>query len=106
MPMLNCSAVTCMYNKNELCSKGDIKVGGKDAASADQTCCESFVERKDGAMSNSMDSGCGCDNVSINCEAKGCVSNQECKCVAGMIDITGSNACRCDETQCASFMCR
>ena len=29
MPALRCSAMTCVYNDGELCSKGDIKVGGK-----------------------------------------------------------------------------
>ena len=31
MPALKCSAMTCVYNKGELCSKGDIKVGGSGA---------------------------------------------------------------------------
>ena len=35
MPALQCSARTCVYNKGELCSKGDIKVGGGGATRAD-----------------------------------------------------------------------
>ena len=31
MPALSCSAMTCVYNQNELCSKGDIRVGGSEA---------------------------------------------------------------------------
>ena len=31
MPALSCSAMTCVYNQNELCSKGDIRVGGSGA---------------------------------------------------------------------------
>lgn len=46
MPMLSCAAVTCVYNKDQLCSKGDIKVGGCDAKTPSQTCCESFEEKK------------------------------------------------------------
>ena len=42
MPALRCSAMTCVYNDGELCSKGDIKVGGSNAMTADETCCESF----------------------------------------------------------------
>ncbi len=42
MAVLSCGAVTCVYNKDELCSKGDIRVGGSDAHHSDQTCCESF----------------------------------------------------------------
>ena len=45
MPALSCSAMTCVYNQNELCSKGDIRVGGSGAKSSMETCCESFKER-------------------------------------------------------------
>ncbi len=45
MPALVCTAKTCIYNKNELCSKGDIKVEGKIARTKDETwCCSSFQE--------------------------------------------------------------
>ena len=40
MPALSCSAMTCVYNQNELCSKGDIRVGGSGAKSSMETCCE------------------------------------------------------------------
>ena len=56
MPALSCSAMTCVYNQNELCSKGDIRVGGSGAKSSMETCCESFKERGEGTMSNST--GC------------------------------------------------
>ena len=56
MPLLSCTARTCLYNKNEYCSKGDIQVDGPKAQKADETCCRSFVEKKEGAM-NSMDTG-------------------------------------------------
>ena len=45
MPALRCTAVKCVYNKEELCSKGDIKVSGDHAKSVDETCCSSFKER-------------------------------------------------------------
>ena len=45
--------MTCVYNQNELCSKGDIRVGGSGAKSSMETCCESFKERGEGTMSNS-----------------------------------------------------
>ena len=34
MPLLVCSAMSCIYNRGEYCSKGDITVGGKEAGSA------------------------------------------------------------------------
>ena len=56
MPMLRCSATTCLYNKEEYCSKGDIMISGEQAKYADETNCASFVERKDGSAVNST--GC------------------------------------------------
>ena len=56
MPLLSCTAKTCLYNKNEYCSKGDIQVDGPNAQRPDETCCKSFVEKKEGAM-NSMETG-------------------------------------------------
>ncbi len=47
MPVLSCAATTCIYNKDELCSRGEIKVAGDDARHPDDTCCASFVERSD-----------------------------------------------------------
>ena len=43
MAELKCTAVNCTYNKEKLCSKGDIMVGGKHACKMDETCCESFI---------------------------------------------------------------
>ena len=39
------TAAPQVYNQNELCSKGDIRVGGSGAKSSMETCCESFKER-------------------------------------------------------------
>ena len=50
MPALQCSAVKCMYNKDNLCSKGDIQVKGDHAATQNETWCSSFVEKT--GMSN------------------------------------------------------
>lgn len=103
MPVLSCSAVTCVYNKEELCSKGEIKVGGEKAHEPDQTCCESFKERKDSSMSNSE--GCGCTTIGIDCEAEKCAFNEKCKCMAGVVNIGGRDACESDETRCGTFTC-
>ncbi|HIS80975.1 MAG TPA: DUF1540 domain-containing protein [Candidatus Scatomonas merdavium] len=105
MPALSCSAITCVYNDGELCSKGDIRIGGQNAMHADETCCESFMERKEGSMTNSMGEGCGCTNVGVYCEACDCVSNDKSKCVAGAINIDGRGACCMEDTRCGSFRC-
>lgn len=58
-----------------------------------------------GGMTNSVEKGksCGCETIDIYCEAEHCKSNDARKCVAGAINIAGSDACRCEETKCASF---
>lgn len=103
MPMLSCSAITCVYNKDELCSKGDITVGGSNAKTSDETCCESFKERTSQDYSNSE--GKGCKTIKVDCEAQECVYNDNCKCGAAKIGIGGSSACRCEETKCGTFQC-
>ena len=102
MPALSCTAKTCVYNKNEYCSKGDILVDGDTAKTADETCCRSFVERK-GSAKNSVESGCGCKTIQVDCKACECTFNKQEKCHADKITITGASACQCDETCCGSF---
>ena len=38
MPLLSCTARTCLYNKNEYCSKGDIQeeIASKEIRKAEQ----------------------------------------------------------------------
>lgn len=99
MAELNCSAMSCAYNSDKKCTKGDILVGGREAACANETCCESF------SVSGTYRNACGCDsrNVSIDCEATGCAYNRSCKCTAGHVEIKGAGACQCGETECATF---
>lgn len=49
--------------------------------------------------------GMGCTNIAIDCEAQNCQFNESCKCTAGGIQISGSEACCCDDTKCSSFRC-
>ena len=46
MTILNCSAVTCIYNKDQLCSRGEIEVMGHDARVSDETSCGSFSNKQ------------------------------------------------------------
>ena len=100
MAELKCAVDTCMYNNSERCSKGDIMVGGMRACSCDETCCESFRQRKEGQASNSMNPG---RTISIDCQAVKCVYNKDYKCSAEHVDIKGCGACDCGETNCATF---
>ena len=46
MPELKCTVQTCLHNQNYYCDLDSIKVGGSSAKHAQDTCCDSFEERK------------------------------------------------------------
>lgn len=101
MPGLVCSAQSCVYNNAMYCSRGDIRIGGDDAKVCQDTCCESFQERKNERATSSM--GTPSAETEIKCDASHCRHNQECTCHAGHVDIAGAAACRCEETECVTF---
>ena len=67
MTILKCSATTCAYNEDMLCSRGEINVMGDSAKSSEETSCGSFREKSQGAM-NSAKNGCGCETIQIDCK--------------------------------------
>ena len=101
MAELKCGAKNCTYNEDSYCCKGDIMVGGKHADNMDDTCCESFIQRKNDKMTSSISHPSKV--ISIDCEAEKCMYNKNYKCVAEHVDIRGCNACDCRETACATF---
>ena len=102
MADLKCGAENCTYNQNHLCCKGDICVGVKNASCSDETCCESFMVRKD--ENSYKNSTCHVTNtISIDCEAEKCMYNSNYKCTASHVDIRGCHACDCRETACDTF---
>ena len=82
MTILNCSAVTCIYNKDQLCSRGEIEVMGHDARVSDETSCGSFRDRNSASVTNSEKESCGCEKIRIDCKAHECTYNEHCKCTA------------------------
>ncbi len=106
MTILRCSATTCVYNKDELCSKGEIDVIGESAMAADETSCGSFRERSYDSTQNSFTEGCGCEKINIDCAAQKCTYNENCRCTAAAIDVAGNGACDCRDTKCSTFECR
>ena len=58
MTILKCSATKCLYNENELCSRGDIEITGDNAHRADETNCGSFRDRATAGMTNSKAHHC------------------------------------------------
>ncbi|MDD3370102.1 MAG: DUF1540 domain-containing protein [Lachnospiraceae bacterium] len=101
MADLRCKVENCSYNKEECCCKGDICVGGKHADEVDETCCESFYERKDNSFTSALDHAS--PTISIDCEAVKCLYNSNYKCISEHVDIRGCGACDCRETACATF---
>ncbi len=101
MPELKCNVHTCVHNKNYLCDLEGIEVAGSDAKVSKDTSCASFVEKKGDTYSNSQNEATLHSNV--KCQAVECQYNEACKCHAGKISVGGNDACRSDETECASF---
>ena len=104
MPELKCTVLNCMHNQNYYCNLDKISVGGNKATKAEDTCCDSFEEKKSGTYSNSTMEASPC--CSIDCKAVECCYNDSCKCQAGKISVEGGNACSCEGTECATFSCR
>lgn len=101
MPELKCTVQTCLHNKNFYCDLDGIVVGGNKAKKAAETCCDSFEERKGDNYSNVTGKASATSN--IDCKATECQYNENCNCHAGKISVEGSNACQCEQTECATF---
>ena len=106
MTILNCSATKCLYNENELCSRGDIEITGDNAHRADETNCGSFRDRATAGMTNSKAHHCGCEKINIDCKAQECTYNDQRKCTASAIDVVGCSTDGCNETKCNTFSCK
>ncbi len=101
MPRLDCSVATCKYNQDHGCVRDNISVGGAGAESVQETCCDSFEERRGESFMNSFREPS--QRLNIRCEALKCVHNDDCHCEADKIDVAGANACRCGQTACGTF---
>ena len=105
MAYLDCSVKSCTYNNEDgCCCKGDIQVEGREATEAQSTCCGSFKDRgANGAACNALKDVS--KEINVACEAAHCRFNENEKCRADHIGISGAGACTCGETECASFEC-
>lgn len=101
MTELRCTVDSCLYNKRECCCRGDIKVDGDGASRTEDTCCSSFEERKGESYTSATEHPS--KTIDVACDVTNCVYNEDCKCSANSIGISGGNACKCTETECASF---
>ena len=77
MAQLTCGVITCGYNKEKCCCKGDIMVGGNYAEEDKETCCDSFRPQGPDCYASSFDHPC--QTISIDCEATNCKYNSNYK---------------------------
>ena len=73
-----------------------------NAKNPQETCCDSFVERRGENARNSM--GTPSQKIEVDCKAGCCVYNKGCACHADKIDISGVNASTCQQTACQTFV--
>lgn len=104
MTKLDCSAVSCTYNKDKLCAKGDILVVGSDAEKPSETNCDSFLSAGRDCYCNSSSEGK--EKIAVKCEAINCAFNENRTCSAEHIGIAGQQAHSSSETECSSFQKR
>ena len=105
MPELKCTVQTCTHNQNFYCNLDSIVVGGNSAKRSEETCCDSFEERKNGSSYTDVTGTEASPRSDIDCKTTDCMYNNECKCHAGKISVEGSHACQCEQTECATFKC-
>ena len=101
MPELKCGVVTCVHNKQNYCELDSIEVIGSSAQISEQTSCGSFVERKGEQYGNTTKDVLPTSD--IVCQAVECKYNESRKCHAGKISVMGTDACKTEETECATF---
>ena len=106
MTNCTCTVTECKHNDDHCCCKSEILVNtdSKNDCSCGCTCCASFDENKGGKFTNLFKTPE--TRLEIACDAVKCVYNEEHRCSAERIDISGDGACECTETRCSTFKAR
>lgn len=104
MTKLKCSVKNCMHYSDDCCCKRVILVDGHSAGKPDETCCSSFDENKGGVFTNLFKTPE--QRLEVECDAVKCVYNEDRRCSAERIGISGDGACECTETRCSTFKAR
>ncbi len=104
MTKLECNVANCLHNADNCCCKQAIIVDGSDAKENYETCCGSFDEQKDGSFKNMFKTPE--HRLEIDCEAVNCVYNENRRCSADQVGITGDGASEAAQTECATFKLR
>ncbi len=106
MNRLECQVTTCQHYCDNRCCLDGILVEGPAARESSQTCCDSYEERHQSGGENT--SACGRNpsvDSAIECKAKHCVYNDDCKCHAECVCV----GCTCGDpesksgTECCTF---
>ena len=100
MPKLTCTVTKCGHNEDKLCSLNSIEISGGE--SKENTCCNNFTHEHYATNSSHSAS----PTTHIFCQAKDCVYNDDCICVAESIDVkncTSDDECSCKDTKCNTF---
>lgn len=104
MTNCTCTVTTCLHNHERCCCKSDILVEGHEATASDSTCCASFDKRSHEACSCTHETAS--PELRISCNAVKCKYNDDRKCIAKSVSITGCRAADSCQTECATFqMC-
>ena len=119
MPQVNCHVNTCTHWMSSLCAAGNIDIlteeEGKMSRIDEQTECKTFNKRQGvasylGSMDNVNWSGMtstvvgGDMNPSVTCVVDSCAYwGQDDLCQADAIEVTGSSADECEDTNCLTF---
>lgn len=101
MTKLDCNVTNCIHNAENCCCKTSIIVDGQSAKQKVDTCCGSFAENKGSAFRNLFKTPE--NRLQVECEAVNCVFNEEHRCNAEHIGITGKSATEAVQTECSSF---
>lgn len=102
MTVINCNVDVCSHNKSGSCYANRVDIGGKTACKSCDTCCGSFLDKKNYSTltNNTNDAGeCSC----LVCKVDNCTHNCNNLCDLTSIDVSGSNAKIYSETNCDSF---
>lgn len=113
---LSCSALNCVHNMSGLCSANVIHVLGSGAHISNETMCNTFAGKglknaithlpnmnMVGEMKQIFTNGSIQMVPIIKCDALNCRYNDDRKCEAGNIQISGPSADSSEGTECETF---
>ncbi len=84
MTNLKCSVYGCMHHSGDMCCKPNIKVGDRNARTAEETSCVSYAPK---GRQNNTGYSTPNENLEIACSAVECVYNKNAKCAANNVSI-------------------